>query len=150
LRKISRGVGGGRRGERERTVTRVREATAGCVGAFLVGAFGSNRLLHTGLRNIGTVRLWRVRVVAGSPDIVDIKVRDAAQGPFNVLITDVVGIRAVCVCQGRVALVESGSALLVVGVEIGLVVSGIDERAVGVVVREIDIGLVGISWLYVV
>lgn len=41
------------------------------------------------------------------------------------------------------ALGKSGSALLVVGVEVGLVVSGVDELAVGVVVGEIDVCLVG-------
>lgn len=46
-------------------------------------------------------------------------------------------------------MIESGSALLVVGVEIGLAVSGTDELAVGVVVRKIDIGLVDFSCLYV-
>lgn len=115
----------------------------------MVGALGSNGLLHAGLRYISTVRLWRVWVVAGRPDIVNVKVPNAAQGPFDVLVADIVGIRAVGVGQGGVALGEGGSALLVVGVEVRLAVSGIDELAVGVVVGEIDIGLVGVSRLHV-
>ena len=45
------------------------------------------------------------------------------------------------------ALGKGGSALLVVGVEVGLVVGSVDKLAVGVVVGEIDIGLAGCQLL---
>ena len=81
-----------------------------------------------------TVRLWRVRVVARRPDVVNVKVCDTAEGSFDILVADIVGVVAVGVCEGGMAGREGRGALLVVGVEVGLVVGGVDELAVGVVV----------------
>ncbi len=62
----------------KRTVTGVGETLAGVVGAFLVGALCANGLLHTCLCQVVTVGLRGVRVVAWCPDVIDIKVCNAA------------------------------------------------------------------------
>ena len=88
------------------------------------------------------IRLRRVRVVARRSDVVDVKVRDTAEGPFDVLVADVIRVAAIGVCECRVACRESRRTLLVVSIEVGLVVGRVDELAVGIVIGKVDVSLV--------
>ena len=130
-------------GGRELTIACIGETLPSVVGAFRVAALRADCLLDTRLRQVVAICLRRVRVVARCPDVVDVKVRDTTEGAFDVLVADVVRVTAVGVCKGGVAGRKGRGALLVVSVEVGLVVGGADELAEGIIVGEIDVGLIG-------
>ena len=131
-------------------VARVGEFVVGGVGALGVGGLGADGAGDGGFEQVAGVGGGWVRVIARFADVVDVKVVQGdptvcwggAEGAFDVAVAGVVGVFAGRVgAGGGGAFREKGAAALCVGVgELGVLGFG-DDGFVGVVVGEIDVGL---------
>ena len=128
------------REERAGVVARGGKLLVGRVGAFLVGGLGADGFDDGGGLEVVDVGFWGVGVVARGADVVDVEVGNLAEGPFDRVVADVVRIRAVGITAAGGTRLECGEALAVVGIEVGCVLGGGDERLVGVAVAEVDVG----------
>ena len=131
-------------------VARGGEFVVGGVGAFGVGRFSADGAGDGGLEEVARVGGWRVRVVARFADVVDVEIVEGdaavggggAEGAFDVAVAGAVGVFAGRVrARGGGAFGQERGAALGVGVgELG-VLGGGDYGLVGVVVGEVDVGL---------
>jgi hypothetical protein len=126
-----------------RTIAGGRELGVRSVGALGVGALGTDGLHDGGAGQVGGVGLRRIRVVAWLADIIDVPISGLRDGALDAVSACAVGIGAIAIiarCCG--ALLESGEAVVVVGVGVRVVIGLANEGLVGVVVAEIDVRLV--------
>lgn len=122
-------------------VARAGKFLVGGVGAFLVRALRPNRFHHSRRLEVVDVCFRGVGVVARGADVVDVEVGGLAEGAFDAVVADVVGVLAGGVAAGRGAGLQCGETLGVVGVEVASVLGGGNEGFVGIAVAEIDVGL---------
>lgn len=122
------------------TVTTSNELVVRFIATFLIIRLCTNRLHHRRRRKIGRVSRGRERIIARRPDIVDIKVCQILQWPFNSRAADVVCVaaRSIVACKTR-AFGKCGDTLLVICVEVLAVLSWCDELAVGVIGGVVDV-----------
>jgi hypothetical protein len=126
-----------------RTISGGRELVVRSVGALGVGALGTNGLHDGRFGQVGGVGLRRIRVVAWLADIIDVPVSGFRDGALDAVGASAVGVGASAItARGGGALLESGEAVVVVGVGVRVVIRLADEGFVGVVVAEIDVRLV--------
>ena len=131
-------------------VARGGEFVVGGVGALDVGGLGADGARHRGLEQVARVRRRWVGIVARFADVVHVEIvgGDAAvggggaEGAFDVAVAGVVrGLAGAVGPSGGGAFGEEGGAVLVVGVGELCVLGGGDDGPVGVVVGEVDVGL---------
>lgn len=131
-------------------VARGGEFVVGRVGTLGVGCFGADGAGDGGFEEVAGVGGGWVRVGARFADVVDVEVVEGdaavggggAEGAFDVVVAGVVGVFAgrVGACGGGAFGEERGTALCVGVGELGVLGCG-DDGFVGVVVGEVDVGL---------
>lgn len=120
------------------------------IGTLGICGFGTNCTSDGWLEEIARVGLRWIGVRARLANVIDIKVvsgnasisRSSAERPLNVIITGIVCSLAGGVGSRGFARVESRDALAVVGVGVGGVLRSSDDGLVGIVIGEVDVGLV--------
>lgn len=93
-------------------------------------------ILPVQIPHIGTRRL---RITLRFPDIINIEIRSSSNRPLNLVRTDPVRGPAGLVCSCTRAVVDSGKAGVFVCGEIFVSLGGGDQRAVSVVICEVDV-----------
>ena len=129
------------REEGPRVVSGIGELGARGIAAFLVGRLGANGLRDRRRGQIRGVRLWRIRIVAWGPDVVDVEIALVDDGVLDVLSADLVRVLARgVVARRRGALLQGRRALGRVRIQEAGVLRRGEDLVVGVVEGVVDVG----------
>lgn len=98
--------------ERRLTVSGCGKLVPRRIGALLVSALRPNRSDHGRVCKILTICFRGIRIIAASPNIVNVEIRLLCQGALDALVTDIIGADAGGVAPRTPACLQRGNAFI--------------------------------------